>query len=367
MKIAFVTSGLEPEADGVGDYTRRLASELERIGHTCRLIALNEKGPGEYPRAEGVNILRMNADMPWSSRIALAQETLEEFNPDWTSLQFVCYGFDPKGFIRDRVEGLARLLSSRPAHMMFHEVWAGLKRGAAWKERLAGAIQRKSVLDLVRRIRPRLVTTTNAVYRAVLRKCGMEAEEYPLFGNVDVTTPIPLLQGGEARWRFGFFGTIQLEWSPEPLFSRIAEAARRCGRRPSMLWLGRPGRGERLWNKISRDYTPEMSFLPVGPQPAACISALLNTLDVGISTMPLELIMKSGTAVAMFEHGLPVVVSRREPFRGIDVAEPEEPLICRLDATFTDRLAAGLPHGPRGSRLPEAAARMSRDLEALRT
>jgi len=366
MKIAFVTSGLEPEADGVGDYTRRLASELTRMGHTCRLIALNERGSGEYPRVEGASILRMNGDMPWPSRIDLAEEAIEKFNPDWTSLQFVCYGFDPKGYIRDRVEGLARLLSSRPAHVMFHELWAGLKRSASWKERLVGAIQRKSVLDLIGRIQPRLVTTTNAVYRAVLRKCGMEAGEYPLFGNVDVTSPIPLLQGHEALWRFGFFGTIQLEWSPEPLFSKIAEAARRCGRRPSMLWFGRPGRGDRFWNKISRDYGPEMSFALLGPQPADCISALLNSLDVGISTMPLELIMKSGTAVAMFEHGVPVVVTRREPFRGIDVAEPEEPMICRLDATFTDRLAAGLPHGQRGSRLPKAAARMIRDLEALR-
>ncbi len=363
MKIAFVTSGLEPGADGVGDYTRRIASELRRNGHACRLIALNENrtAPSEEP-----NVLRLGADTPWTERIARAKEFIEEFRPDWASLQFVCYGFDPKGFIRNRIDGLASLLSQRPAHIMLHELWAGETVDAGWKQRLIGRVQRKYVLDLVARVGLRLVSVTNPVHRAILRRCGIEAREYRLFGNVEVTPGAAgaWLEAPRAgHWLFGFFGTIQSEWSPEPLFSQIAEAARRCGKRPVIIWAGRPGRGDDLWNRMARDYAPGFSFLRLGPQPEGRVSELLNTLDAGISSMPLELILKSGTAAAMFEHGLPVIVTRREPFRGVTCPPPAEPLLCVPGADFADRLAAGLHRGPKGSRLPEAAARMAADLE----
>ena len=43
MKIAFITSCLEPGKDGVGDYTRSLAAESSRNGHEVCLLALNDR------------------------------------------------------------------------------------------------------------------------------------------------------------------------------------------------------------------------------------------------------------------------------------------------------------------------------------
>jgi len=375
MKITFVTSGLEPGANGVGDYTRRLAAELTRSGHACRLISLNEPSSQGERRVEGE--LRLGEERDWTNRIGLAEQALLEFKPDWTSLQFVSYGFDPRGIMRRRGPGLASLFSSRPTHLMFHEIWVGERKSAGWKERLVGQIQKKYILDMVRRMKPALVTTTNAVYRALLGRCGVTAEEYPLFGNVELgaasagdwqefrTAGVDVAGRRADYLLLGFFGILQSEWLPEPLFSRIAEAARKSQKRPVLIWIGRSGGSEQKWDAMRRDYASGFAFLRLGPQPSERVSELLNTLDAGISTMPAELISKSGTAVAMFEHGVPVVVTREEPVRGLAVGLPDEPLLCPLDDSFTERLLAGLRRAAPRSRLPEAASRMVRDLTAL--
>src|ERR1043166_8574031 len=43
MRIAFLCSSADPGRDGVGDYTRMLASECVRKGHECCIVALHER------------------------------------------------------------------------------------------------------------------------------------------------------------------------------------------------------------------------------------------------------------------------------------------------------------------------------------
>ena len=42
MKICFICGSLEPGKDGVGDYSRRLAGELIRLGHQASIISIND-------------------------------------------------------------------------------------------------------------------------------------------------------------------------------------------------------------------------------------------------------------------------------------------------------------------------------------
>jgi hypothetical protein len=42
MNIVFICGCLEPGVDGVGDYSRRLAGELIRMGNKVQLISLND-------------------------------------------------------------------------------------------------------------------------------------------------------------------------------------------------------------------------------------------------------------------------------------------------------------------------------------
>lgn len=52
MRIAFSTGCLAPGRDGVGDYTRTLAGECARRGHTLALVSLGEPTEVTAPAAD---------------------------------------------------------------------------------------------------------------------------------------------------------------------------------------------------------------------------------------------------------------------------------------------------------------------------
>jgi hypothetical protein len=98
VKFAYVVSALEPVRDGVGDYTHALAQELEKQGHKYALLALNDRHVGERVLENSeCPMLRMPSSAPWLDRMRLAEQLLRDFGPDWVSLQFVCFGWHPKG------------------------------------------------------------------------------------------------------------------------------------------------------------------------------------------------------------------------------------------------------------------------------
>jgi hypothetical protein len=103
MKIAFITGGREPRRDVVGDYARRLAGELIRLWHPTVIVGFNDSEAQEraveLQEIEGVpvSVLRLPNGMPWKDRATMARKWLDGFNSDWVSLQFVPFGFHPKG------------------------------------------------------------------------------------------------------------------------------------------------------------------------------------------------------------------------------------------------------------------------------
>ena len=103
MKIVFICSCLEPGRDGVGDYTGRLAAELIRVGHEVSLLALNDRFAnailsGDQER-DGIKIpvLRLPSTLSDQDKTVHATNWINSVNPDLLSLQFVPFGFNPKG------------------------------------------------------------------------------------------------------------------------------------------------------------------------------------------------------------------------------------------------------------------------------
>jgi len=150
MKISFLTSCLEPEHDGVGDYTRLLAAECKRAGHATCLIALNDSQCGQVHRDQ--RPLRLSAALPWADRIKIAKEYLDDFSPDFVSLQFVCYGFHPRGIDWSLAGSLKSIIGSVPVQVMFHELWIGGQIGASLKDRFLGILQRRGVLNILQQL-----------------------------------------------------------------------------------------------------------------------------------------------------------------------------------------------------------------------
>ena len=128
MRLLFITSGLEQGSGGVADYTLLLAHECARLGHDMALLGLCDD------RANGIleapTLLRLGAGLATRERISTARRWIEAFAPDAVSLQFVCFGFHPRGLCWRAADWLRNILGARPVQIMFHELWIGAEQGA---------------------------------------------------------------------------------------------------------------------------------------------------------------------------------------------------------------------------------------------
>jgi glycosyltransferase involved in cell wall biosynthesis len=378
MVILFLTSSLEPGRDGVGDYTRRLTQACLRLGHSCCLMALNDphvSAPVETAEPAGgdrlIPTLRLPATMPWPERLKRAVEFRSRFQPDRISLQFVAYGFDRKGIVRNLDRHLAPITSGIALHIMFHELWIGLGKSSPLKDRVVGQVQRHFMQRLLGRLQPGWVSTSNALYVSLLESLGQSAMELPLFGNIPINDaadapaiPEVLVRegicdqhGSHPGRRLGlFFGTLHPEWKPEPFMSSLIAASAKAGTRACLISAGRlGGRGDVTWKKMEHDYAHAVDFIRLGEQPVRQVSALMLAADFGVAASPWPLIGKSGSAAAMLDHGLPVIVSRDDFQAAVATAPPEDPLLHRCDPALESKLVASLPKRPARDRVNDVA------------
>jgi hypothetical protein len=337
MRIVFLCSSLEPGRDGVGDYTRRLAGELIRQKHAAGAVALNDSGVFEsgesIQEGEGIDIpvLRLAARLPWPRRMAEAREWVRRFRPDWISVQFVCFGFDPRGLPFGLGRRLRTIVAGTAVHWMFHELWVGRERGHAWKYRLWGAMQRRVVLGIYRDLQPRIVHTSIEPYARTLRRHGIDAGLLPIFSNIAVggstgwmdreIAGLGISREERDRWLLlGIFGTIQRPWAPEGWLGPLLDRAAAVGRRVAVLGIGQldPEGTERFCSLGEHGRLLAHHF---GPRPAGQISEFLQAIDGGIATVEPSALGKSGAAAAMREHGVPLLLLRREG-RAAPDAEP---------------------------------------------
>jgi hypothetical protein len=377
-----MTGGLEPDKDGVGDYTRWLAVESARQGASCRLLALADRHitsvvAGGDP--SGLEVLRLPFSMPWAVRVRLAKDFVSALPADWVSLQFVPYSFQRWGIAAKLVRAMPALVGCARLHVMFHEVW--IDGGASMRRQLLSAAQRHAVQALAN-YPPALMHTSNATYQHALAQQRIFAGTLPLFGSIPVSSGTAeswlasLLAGAgcdallnpEHRrqwWLFAFFGTMHPVWPPQPLLEELFAAAAGAGKRIALIAVGRLGAGEPIWARMQEDAGARVPMLRLGEQPAQRISELFNSVDFGVATSPLALIGKSATVAAMFDHGLPVVVNRD------DCPWPAPPSGDEREAALVIRtgpdMAARLRNASRlaaGWRLPDVTAQWLGELAA---
>jgi hypothetical protein len=275
------------------------------------------------PRENAEWCLRLTRSATWKKRVEKARAALQEFQPDWVSLQFVCYGFHPKGLTFEFARHVAPLFTLGRGHVMLHELWIGESNGYGLKDRVIGWLQKRSVIGLLRTLRPAVIHTSNPVYREVLRRNGLGALELPLPGNIPVLTPVaggletmlrkhgsPLdFSNRDAWWVAGIFGTIHPQWSPVRFLDGLCSLAREKQKRLLLLHFGRTHQdGAAAWQKLADKFTGRGKLPRNRTTAEAFLSTALQALDFGIATSPWALIGKSGCTAAMLDHGLPVAV-----------------------------------------------------------
>lgn len=317
MKIFFICGSLEPNRDGVGDYIRRLGTELIKSGHDVFALSMNDvhikKEFLGKQTFEGLSlkIVRLPSIYNIKHRYNKTKEYLESFNPDFISLQFVPFSFHSKGLPFNFFYNFNKLRRSCKLEIMFHELWVGMAVGASYKKLLWGRLQKHLIKSLISKSKPNIIHTQSQLYLTQLRKLGYEPKILPLFSNIPVadlnrtkSNDLDRRAGGE-RIRLLVFGTIHPNSMVSTLAKEIKLYQENTNKSFSLTLLGRCGVEEEYWLDVFKSMNIPVERL--GEQPIDRISQVLKTASIGISTGASVMIDKSGSVAAMLEHGLPVI------------------------------------------------------------
>lgn len=320
MRIAFVTGSLEPGRDGVGDYTRTLAAECVCRGHAVRVLSVADRESGEETFLGQPALRRMTREQALTDGRD-AYRWLEAFAPDWTSLQFVPFSFDPRGLFARSIPALVRIMRAAPRrHVIFHEIWIGAQQRAPWKARFLGAIQRRAVIRLLQAVDPRRIHTSTEFYRAALGDLGVRVERLPMFGSVPWCGPTPpaIFPGIEANALVcGMFGTVHPDWQPAGFMADLAALAAKLGRPVALVSAGGLGPGTALFAELALRYRGSVNCVALGRLPEPQLAEVFARFDFAVTSVPWNILGKSSSAAALREHGLRVVATMGgAPLRG---------------------------------------------------
>lgn len=331
MKIVFICGSAEPGRDGVGDYTRRLSQELVRKGIQVVIVAFNDRHINAIQEnvlavdEKQVAILRLPANLTEEVRLKLLKDRVDQFNPDWLSLQYVPFSYHPKGLVFGLARKLLKVGKGKKWELMFHEIAVGMPEGSNLKEMLWGKAQKLLAKGLIRVLKPAMVHTHTTVYKKQLEKFGAEITLLPLFSNIPVAYPELILKKTlhkEITKQIDLlvFASIQLGAPIRQLATEALAYEKAHDVTLRMVFLGRSGRAQEEWVK---EWTAAgLAAVQLGEQTEEKVSEILAKAEFGICSTPLVLTGKSGAVAAMREHGIHLLcVSGKWDARGIKVTE----------------------------------------------
>ncbi|HEX8429095.1 hypothetical protein [Hymenobacter sp.] len=364
MKIVFICGSLEPGRDGVGDYTRRLAAELIRQGHQVAALALNDSIKTEFSGVQAAEneqlpVLRIPAFYKDATRYELAQKWVDSIDPEWLSLQYVAFAFQPKGLPWSLSGSLARLGRGRQWHIMFHELWVGVFIDAPMKHLVWGWVQRQLIRSMVKTLQPAIIHTQTRLYQLLLDRLGFKADYLPLFANIPVTSkhkkPVPAAETDSSKKTISVivFGTIHPDTAIAKFAKEASDLTKSTATQFSLTAVGRCGANLEPFVKVWQDEGLPVNI--VGEQSAEQVSEVLRNGTIGLSTTSLVVTEKSGTVAAMIEHGLPVLcIARAWQPRGIPAVELP-PGVVEYQQGILARYLATVESPPFTSTVPEIA------------
>lgn len=326
MNILFICGSAEPGKDGVGDYTRRLCGELLRTEHEIRILALCDNHSTSFTNkkqfAEGSEIIvhRIPVTSSIKQRSLWTQDILNEFQPDWISLQFVPYSFNPKGLPFWLPSFLNKLKGNHKWHIMFHELWIGMDSNATFKSKCIGLLQKALVLRILRGKENILINTQTDLYQSKISDLGYNAQILPLFSNIIKNRESNReTTSDDLELKFCLFGSIHYGAPVEKFIDDLKQVISLSKeiRTLKFIFIGNCGTAIEEWKKVL--LANKINFEITGFVTDLEISNLLSNCQYGISTTPYLLNQKSGSLVAMFDHQLPVLcVARKWEVKGFN-------------------------------------------------
>ena len=314
MKIAFICGSLENGKDGVGDYTRQLASELIKNKDSILLIALNDPFQkdifSEVQRLgdNQIEILRIPRTLKEIERVVRAKEYIQTFKPDWISLQFVPYSFQEKGLPFSFPKAIKELGDFR-WHIMFHELW--IDKPEKMSHRLFSFLQKQIIKKVVSVLRPSLIHVSIPFNQQRLKQIHIQSQLLELFGNVPyeanpdaANLSLPKSQNNTLL----YFGSAPKGTYLEMVVTGINDFYKKSGKPIHLILISSESESKQTFiRRLKEVLTPiHGTITDCGFVETNILSGIMSCCTAGIARSEPHLLGKSGTAIAMLEHGLPI-------------------------------------------------------------
>lgn len=314
MKIAIICGSLQPGQDGVGDYTRRLAGELIKLGNEVIAIALNDRHlnvtANETQDADGVSLqaLRIPAAIAEPERYNILQTRLTDFKPEWISLQFVPYSFHIKGIPFKLFSKLAALKIEAKWQVLFHEIW--LDKTERLSQNVVKLLQKTAIYSGLKILKPNVVNTTIAYNQQRLKAIGTSSSVLRLFGNINPGTDAIAVTNGIVKDAINvlyFGGPPRSEYLNQVIAGLVAFCKSSAKKVNVVLVSGNSPAKDAFKDILVEKLSPYGSLVnDMGFVETSELSSLLSNCSVGVVRSEPYFLGKSGSAVAMLEHGLPI-------------------------------------------------------------
>lgn len=313
MKILFICGSAEPGKDGVGDYTRRMCHGLLKYNHEGQMLSLCDHeaisftSGNQMVQETAVKVYRIPFSASNSKRFIWLQDVLNDFEPDWISLQFVPYSFQLKGLPFWLPSFLKKLKGHHKWHIMFHELWLGIDIESSFKHKCIGRLQQVIIEKLIKKMKPRFVTTQNKLYQFFLQSHDINAEVLSICGNI----PLTAVRKEELEFtQFVLFGTIHPGAPFEDFVEDLMTNSNEFKKAIKFVFIGKNGSEIANYTTTLENYN--VSYEVLGIQSEKQISQVLKNSDFAISTTPYYQTEKSGVYAAYREHQIKTIcVSRK--------------------------------------------------------
>ncbi len=337
MKVIFICGSLEPGKDGVGDYTRRLAGELIRKDHSAEIIALEDLYVREIIKENQkdtdtiIPTLRLPARTPLVERKNIARQYIEEFHPEFLSLQYVPYSFNKKGvpvFLANKLSSWA--FTDIKWHIMFHELWIDTPQNLV--QFGISILQRHIVKKMVSTLSPVSVSVTIPYNQRRLKKMEIQTEIIELFGNIPNSSKVTMSNNYLSdRVSILYFGTAPRDKFADLIINKLEEFCSTTSYKISLVLVsGQSATKEQFKEKIKNRLSRfDFELDDLGFAESEVISDLFKRCNVGIARSEAYLIGKSGAAIAMLEHGLPIWMPKLDKASDLEI-------YFRKDLIFSD-------------------------------
>lgn len=311
MKIVFICGSLEAGRDGVGDYTRRLSAEIIRHGHQAEAISLYEKNiqssiaEKQYDDNTELQVLRISAKLTNKLRFDLARTWIDDFEPEWISLQFVPYSFNSKGICFGLGKRLKNLGESYKWHIMFHELWIGKGRDTNWKHWFVSQLQIIAIKGIGNSLLPNVIHTQLPVFYLKLEKFGWIVKCLPLFSNIPVITQAK--NGNNNVFVIGFFSQVEISKSITAFINNLALEAQSNNLDVQVILIGGDeGRMKMFGEHFQASGNLKLPIKYTGFLEGIELSKAICNCDMGITPIPRHALGKSGSVAAFISYGIPV-------------------------------------------------------------